>query len=79
MRTVRTVPPYLPACNRIRITFDGKLKPCLHSNEEIDLRPALDDPAALQELLRQGVQCKPERHHLCENQFIRRDMSQIGG
>lgn len=70
---------FCAACNRIRITFDGKLKPCLHSNEEIDLRPALDDPAALQELLRQGVQCKPERHHLCENQFIRRDMSQIGG
>lgn len=66
-------------CNRIRITFDGRLKPCLHADTEIDLRPALGDPAALQELLRQGVQCKPERHHLGENQFIRRDMSQIGG
>lgn len=28
-------------CNRVRLTADGKVKPCLHSNNEIDLRSSL--------------------------------------
>lgn len=66
-------------CNRIRITYDGKLKPCLHSDDELDLRPALADPEALAALLREGARRKPARHHLDEGQTIRRGMSQIGG
>lgn len=66
-------------CNRIRITADGKLKPCLHANDEIDLRPGLHDPRILEDLLIRGIHGKPERHYLTEQQFISRSMSQIGG
>lgn len=31
-------------CNRLRVTFDGRLKPCLFSEEEVDLRPSLSPP-----------------------------------
>lgn len=70
---------FCDACNRIRITCDGKLRPCLHAETEIDLRPALDDAQALAALLRAGVRAKPARHHLDERRFGARSMNQIGG
>ena len=45
-------------CNRVRITSEAKLKPCLASAKVIDLRPALEDtenPDKLAELMRQAV------------------------
>jgi cyclic pyranopterin phosphate synthase len=42
-------------CNRIRLTADGKLKPCLFSNIEIPL-----DFSNLKESLINAIQCKPE-------------------
>ena len=66
-------------CNRIRITADGKLRPCLHSDLEIDLRPVLNDPAALRARILEGVHRKPARHHLREGRFIAGSMTQIGG
>ncbi len=66
-------------CSRIRITADGRLKPCLHSSREIPLR-GLEGPA-LEEAIRQAVAVKPERHHLAEEHRSRagRDMNEIGG
>ena len=73
---------FCAACNKIRLTPDGKLKPCLHTEEEIDLRPALDtgDPKILLETIRQTIASKNERHHLNEGATpIQRDMNRIGG
>ena len=69
-------------CNRLRVTADGKLKPCLHSSQEIDLFPALrEGKGSLKELLAKAVTSKPEKHHLDTGDYegIVRNMSQIGG
>jgi cyclic pyranopterin phosphate synthase len=69
-------------CNKLRLTADGKLKTCLHSNREIDLKPALraEDEAALRALLREAVLSKEERHLINEGEApVRRGMSRIGG
>lgn len=70
-------------CNRLRLTADGQLRPCLMSDGEVDLRGALrvkatdDDIAAL---ISEVVAHKPERHYLAEGQKVTgRGMSQIGG
>jgi cyclic pyranopterin phosphate synthase len=70
------------ACNKIRLTADGRLKTCLHSNREIDLRPALraGDEVSLHALLREAVLSKEERHLINEGEApVRRGMSRIGG
>lgn len=70
-------------CNRMRLTADGQLRPCLLSDEEIDLRAALRrraDVAEIKELLLRGVQSKPREHHLRDSLGPdKRTMSQIGG
>lgn len=69
-------------CNKIRLTSDGKLKPCLHSNEEIDLKEVLDknDFGLLKETIKQTILNKPERHYLKENpEIVSREMNKIGG
>ena len=70
-------------CNRLRLTADGRLRPCLMSDEELDLRPALRAGADLEmmkELLIQAIRRKPERHHLDQAQPPQgRTMSEIGG
>ncbi|MEW6236924.1 MAG: GTP 3',8-cyclase MoaA [Candidatus Omnitrophota bacterium] len=71
-------------CNRIRLTYDGKLRPCLLSNQETDLLHPLRNGASdddLRALIRQVMQSKPERHNVNEADFVRsiRSMYQIGG
>jgi cyclic pyranopterin phosphate synthase len=69
-------------CNKLRLTADGRLKTCLHSNREIDLKPALRaaDEAPLLALLREAVLSKEERHLINEGGApVRRGMSRIGG
>ena len=54
-------------CNRLRLTADGHLRPCLFSDTEIDLKTPLRNgggEAALRDLLRETLRLKPERHHL---------------
>ncbi len=55
-------------CNRIRITANGKLRPCLFSNQEIDLispmRAGISD-AELEALIEEGVRMKNLNHGLC--------------
>jgi cyclic pyranopterin phosphate synthase len=70
------------ACNKLRLTADGKLKTCLHSNREIDVKPALRSPeeAPLRALLSEAVRAKEERHWLNEGVApVRRGMNKIGG
>lgn len=70
-------------CNRMRLTADGKLKPCLISPVEVDIKSALRQGASVEELteiFKQAVRLKPERHHLNEEIYHgKRKMSQIGG
>lgn len=69
-------------CNRIRVTSDGKLKTCLHSNEEIDLKDALiADDEKLMNLLIESIGHKPERHFMNDVDFVPivRNMNRIGG
>lgn len=72
-------------CNRIRLTADGKFKPCLLSNQEIDIKTALRNGASddeIAELFYQTIAKKPQGHTLTNpdepTQFFRK-MSQIGG
>lgn len=65
-------------CDRIRVTADGKLKPCLHSAEELPLRGLHGD--ALEEAIYQGVARKPAAHHLADcGSGTPRNMNEIGG
>lgn len=70
-------------CNRIRLTSDGFLRPCLMSDGELDLRTPLRAAASdteIEDLIRHVVVHKPERHYLAEGQKVTgRGMSQIGG
>jgi cyclic pyranopterin phosphate synthase len=66
-------------CNRVRLTADGKLKPCLHSPEEYPLRGLRGDE--LQAAILAAIQRKPERHRLSETNASEsaRPMNEIGG
>ena len=70
-------------CNRLRLTVDGKLRPCLLSDEEVDLKNPLRrgaSPDELKGLIQQAVAQKPERHHLSEGVLPKgRAMCQVGG
>ena len=67
-------------CNRLRLTADGKLRPCLFSDDELDLRAALRDgkgEAAVRRVLEEAIGAKPEEHG--GETETQRDMSRIGG
>jgi cyclic pyranopterin phosphate synthase len=71
-------------CNRIRLTPDGKLRPCLLGEDEIDLKMPLRNNAPTEELRRlilKAVASKPEHHNLEGGNVrpVQRTMSQIGG
>jgi cyclic pyranopterin phosphate synthase len=66
-------------CNRLRLTPDGKLKPCLHSDIEIDLKNALRNNQDILPLILKSYEIKPEKHLLDKHKMIVRQMSQIGG
>lgn len=70
-------------CNRLRLTADGFIRPCLMSDGELDFRTPMRAGASdsdLAALLAHVVAHKPERHYLAEGQkVLGRGMSQIGG
>jgi len=73
------------SCNRLRLTADGKIKTCLFSQEEIDIKTALRTGATQKDIIdifRQAVAEKPSGHHLNakEHQNVcQRAMRAIGG
>lgn len=74
--------PFCHRCNRLRLTADGKLRPCLHWGEEIDVKTPLRSGASQEELVQlfcQAVAAKPKQHHLKEGWQQPRGMSQLGG
>lgn len=66
-------------CNRLRLTADGKLRTCLFSDDEIDVRAVLRSGTAddVRDVIRQALAAKPEGHHMQLGTV--RHMSQIGG
>lgn len=66
-------------CNRLRLTPDGKLKPCLHNDMEIDLRSPLRNGENIMPYILEAINVKPEKHLLDQHKTIVRQMSQIGG
>ncbi len=71
-------------CNRMRLTPDGRLRPCLLREDEIDLKMPLRNNASMEGLKRlilKAVASKPEHHHLEGGnvRLVKRKMSQIGG
>jgi cyclic pyranopterin phosphate synthase len=76
--------PFCADCNRVRLTAEGKLRTCLFSVNETDLRDPLRGGASdaeLATLVRDAVWRKELKHHVGEPGFIQppRTMSAIGG
>ncbi len=76
---------FCPSCNRLRVTADGKLRTCLFSQEETDLRGPLrgrDSDEDIAAIIRAAINKKPEKHQLNSSVFrkcISRPMFTIGG
>ena len=71
---------FCSSCNRLRLTADGKIRPCLFSDEELDVRAALrdtPDDEQVKAIIAQAMRIKPDEHH--EERGTVRRMSQIGG
>ena len=67
-------------CNRLRLTADGFLRPCLLLDGEINVREALRRNEPLLPLIQRAVDAKPRGHELSENHYPEsRRMAQIGG
>ncbi|AMA73865.1 MULTISPECIES: GTP 3',8-cyclase MoaA [Aneurinibacillus] len=74
-------------CNRLRLTADGNIKPCLYWDDEWNVRPLIGNEAAIQDLFLRAIDAKPENHEMAQvlmkqeqshKPTVRR-MSQIGG
>ena len=69
-------------CNRLRLTADGKLKPCLASDLEVDVKNPLREGAKEDELTAlfvRAISLKPSHHNMQKYQKPERLMNQIGG
>lgn len=70
---------FCSSCDRIRVTADGRLKPCLHSSVEVDLRGLTGQELA--EAMRGGIASKPRGHRMDDGRASdsARPMNEIGG
>ncbi|HET8977860.1 MAG TPA: GTP 3',8-cyclase MoaA [Solirubrobacteraceae bacterium] len=76
--------PFCADCNRVRLTADGRLRTCLFSLNETDLRTPLRAGASdadMEQIIRDAVWRKELKHHVGEPGFVQpaRSMSAIGG
>jgi cyclic pyranopterin phosphate synthase len=73
---------FCPECNRLRITADGKLRPCLFSDAEVDLKRVIREKAGSEkeiiEKIREALGLKPESFKTAVK-LKKRSMRQIGG
>jgi cyclic pyranopterin phosphate synthase len=75
---------FCDSCRRLRLTADGKIRPCLMSDTEIDVKSPMRggcEDSELERLLRLALEIKPERHYINESPSgcFQRTMSGIGG
>ena len=69
---------FCPSCNKIRVTADGKLKPCLHSQQEIELKGL--HGKELEKAITDGILQKPQSHRFgTVGSATERFMNEIGG
>ncbi|MDO4803506.1 MAG: GTP 3',8-cyclase MoaA [Lachnospiraceae bacterium] len=71
---------FCTSCNRIRLTADGKIKPCLHSGEEYPIKGL--DREEMEEMMKSAICGKPKWHGVLsagEVSRAKRQMNQIGG
>ena len=71
---------FCSGCNRLRLTADGKLKPCLHSAAEYPIKGL--DKAGMTAVMREAILGKPEWHGLLDyanRSQSARSMNRIGG
>ena len=71
---------FCAACNRIRITADGKIKPCLHAADELSIKGLQEEE--MKQVLREAILAKPKWHgelSYTAHSRARRSMNQIGG
>lgn len=70
--------PFCNECNRLRLTSNGMLLPCLFSREGVDLKKVLREGGDIREPFYEAVSGKPEKHNL--NGIVQYQyMNQIGG
>jgi GTP 3',8-cyclase len=74
---------YCERCNRMRLTANGRLRPCLFGDLETDLRTPLRAGEPLEPHIRHTLTIKPERHHLVQGSATGSGgllaLSQVGG
>jgi GTP 3',8-cyclase len=74
---------YCDRCNRMRLTADGQLRPCLFGEVATDLRGPLRAGLPLEPLIEETLRIKPERHQLVQGSAVGsgglRALSQVGG
>ena len=74
---------YCDRCNRMRLTADGQLRPCLFGELQTNLRDPLRAGEPLEPLVRETLRVKPERHHLVQGSDAGSGgllaLSQVGG
>ena len=68
---------FCKTCSRIRLTSEGKIKPCLHSSLEVPTEGFVGDE--LVEAIRKAILLKPEKHHLEAGSDSLNNMNEIGG
>ncbi|NIK76910.1 cyclic pyranopterin phosphate synthase [Paenibacillus castaneae] len=74
-------------CNRLRLTADGSIKPCLYWVDELNVKDAFGNPDAMRQILLKAMDIKPENHEMAAKLAdtalthvpTERRMSQIGG
>ncbi|GGG74928.1 GTP 3',8-cyclase [Paenibacillus radicis (ex Gao et al. 2016)] len=78
---------FCKSCNRLRLTSDGSIKPCLYWVDELNAKEGLGNPEAMKRLLYRAMDVKPENHEMAAKLANEaqshvptdRRMSQIGG
>jgi len=73
---------FCESCNKVRLTADGKIRPCLGNHGEVDLRAVLragTDDRDVMRLFREVLANKPQAHAFRENYVPGRPMIAIGG
>ena len=74
---------YCDRCNRMRLTADGQLRPCLFGSLQTNLRDPLRAGEDIRPLIEETLQVKPERHHLVQGSAVGSGglvaLSQTGG
>ncbi|MBU4415542.1 MAG: GTP 3',8-cyclase MoaA [Proteobacteria bacterium] len=75
---------FCPTCNRLRLTADGKLRPCLFADNEVDVKTPIRNRCTrqdLKELFRKTIAKKPRQHHtkIPDSRDCLRPMYAIGG